>query len=125
MPGDRGKDRSARRQRSIWTRCRFRRGSLVRPTVKFRGKLFQLPPELPWEVVEGMSSASIDATGSTRALKAMFGTAAGGEGEDEEQSGYQRFLALKPSLTDIKNLFDHVLGLYDAELGESSASGAS
>src|SRR3954452_22546671 len=92
------------------------------PTVKFRGKVFQLPPELPWEVVEGMSSASIDATGSTRALKAMFGTAAEGEGEDEEQSGYQRFLALKPSLTDIKNLFDHVLGLYDAELGESSAS---
>lgn len=87
------------------------------PTVKFGGESFELPRELPFELVDQLSEIAAnqdDELGQLKLIRVMTRTLLG---EREEE-----FLALSPSLTDIQTLITEVYPMYGLTVGESSAS---
>lgn len=89
------------------------------PTVKFGGLVFELPPEMPFAIVESIRDLS-------KAQEESDGLAVAGVLSDIAQalfrSRYQEFLDLGPSMTDMQALLENVSGLYGMNAGESPAS---
>ena len=92
------------------------------PTLKFKGKAFTLPVELPWAVVESygelMEIPEEERTGAAvgqmiRVVKAMLG------------DSYDDFAALNPTAKNVNALIGEVFALYGTSSGESLASGNS
>jgi len=93
------------------------------PTVRFGGKTFKLPVEMPFAVVEAvgkirgaeddeernvvMSQLMVDLS------KALFG------------DQYKEFLDLHPSTNDVTALVENISIVYGTDSGESQASGTS
>lgn len=89
------------------------------PTVKFGGKVFTLPVEMPYTIVESineMNAAQIAGDGYTVTLK-LSAIAKDLFGEQ-----YQEFLEFRPSMLDMSALLENVAPLYGLSAGESQAS---
>lgn len=90
------------------------------PTVTFGGHTFQLPIELPFAVPEALIDVAIatdagDSVGitkaTTRTIKALLG------------ENFDEFMALGPSMDDVKELLNAVLAQYGmGDVGEPQAS---
>lgn len=92
------------------------------PPVKFGGREFRLPPELPFDVypaVAQMSDAQEkgEAVAIYRAVVDIMGCLLDDQVED--------FLALKPSLPDLEELVSRVMRAYGVGVGESQGSESS
>jgi hypothetical protein len=75
-----------------------------KPTMKFAGKEWELPAELPWAFVEATSG---DIGGIVRALEGLL------------DSQWADFQALHPTVTDITTLVEAIPRLYGLDgLGE-------
>ena len=91
------------------------------PTVKFGGTTFELPQELPFELVDQMVAVAEETEGGNelaqiKLIRVMTRILLG----DREEE----FLALRPSLADIQDLIANVYPMYGLTLGESAASGS-
>lgn len=89
------------------------------PTVKFRGETFELPDELPFEIVDGIGQLGTAQKGNDGARAAEIVA-------DIARSlfcdRYEEFLKLGPSMADVAALLDGVVAAYGTSLGESEAS---
>lgn len=90
------------------------------PTVRFSGRDFQLPYELPFAVIEAISRLQKAQEKDDNALaadviidvsRALFG------------ADFQAFLDLRPSMQDVSTLLENVSSAYGMSMGESEASG--
>lgn len=70
------------------------------PVIKFAGKEWQLPLELPWEIAE--AAASGDATAALRGIATLLG------------DRWEEFKSHQPTLADIVVITQHVGELYGA-----------
>lgn len=87
-------------------------------TVKFGGKLFQLPIELPFEcVIELASLATQDDADAPRIFTGVLQKLLGKQ--------YDEFMALGPSMTDVMELVGGLAEAYGISQGESPASAVS
>lgn len=88
-------------------------------TVKFKGKRWKLPPELPFSVLlELEDGKGTNGTVSVPAVRGILRHLLNGQ--------YEAFMAKDPSQSDISYFLDSVLvGEYGVGLGESVASAAS
>lgn len=89
------------------------------PTIMFGGKTFDLPPEMPFAIVESvgeLTKAQEDGDGfATAALLSQIARSL-------FRDRYQEFLDIGPSMTDMQTLLENVAGLYGLNTGESPAS---
>lgn len=91
-------------------------GKKVKPVVVFEGKTFELPRELPYDLLELMSEV-IDSAGMgfskplDDTLEALLG-----------KKGLAKLKELKPSVDDVGEMMAAVLVLYGLTAGESPAS---
>jgi len=92
------------------------------PVVKFKGKTFEMPVELPFTIVEAIGrlenapeEKKNEVAGALLSdiARALFG------------ERFREFLELGPSMNDVSALIEHVSGVYGTSTGESSASGNS
>ncbi len=94
----------------------------VAPTIKFRGKVFTMPLELPFVVVEAVGALNeLEAEERNKQSIAMMADvtrALLGDSHDD-------FMKLGPSTQDVTDLIKAVFELYGTSEGESSASGTS
>ena len=93
------------------------------PVVRFRGREFEMPAELPFTIVEAVgkiNSAEDEKTKNARTAE-MLGDVARSLFGDR----YQEFIDLRPSTNDIGVLLEKVTDEYGTSVGESSASGTS
>lgn len=90
------------------------------PIIKFKGETFQMPIELPFQIVEAIGTLQntkdderdLVAGGLVAKIaRSLFGTR------------YQEFLDLEPSTNDVMALVENVGQAYGTSQGESSASG--
>jgi|SRR4051794_6323357 hypothetical protein len=89
------------------------------PTVKFGGKVFELPVEMPFGIVEAvnqMQAAQQNGDGYkvTLALSSIA--------RDLFGDRYQEFLEFRPSMLDMQALLENVAPMYGMTPGESQAS---
>lgn len=78
------------------------------PTLRFAGKDWTLPAELPWAFVEATSG---DITGIVRAMQGLLA------------DQWDAFVSEHPSISDITTLVEAIPSLYGLEgLGEAPAS---
>jgi hypothetical protein len=91
-------------------------GKRKTPTVLFGGETFELPRELPYDLLELMSEV-IDSAGFgfSRPLDDTLGALLGEE-------NLARFKALRPAVDDVAAMMNEVLVLYGLIQGESPAS---
>lgn len=87
------------------------------PTVKFGGVVFELPRELPFELIDELAEVADNEEGEMGQIKLIRVMTKVLLGDREEE-----FLALKPSLADIQTFVTEVYPMYGLTLGESSAS---
>jgi hypothetical protein len=93
------------------------------PTVKFGGKTFKLPVEMPFAVVEAVgqiSSADDDDQKNLIMSRLMVELAQALFGDR-----YKEFLGLHPSTNDVTALVENISIAYGTDSGESQASGTS
>ena len=93
------------------------------PTVKYGGKTFELPVEMPFAVVEAVGKINEAEDDEARNVvmsqlmvdlaKALFG------------DRYKEFLGLHPSTNDVTALVENISVVYGTDSGESQASGDS
>ena len=93
------------------------------PTVKFGGRSFELPVEMPFAVVEAVGAITGAETDEEKNLvvsrlmvelaQALFG------------DRYKDFLGLHPSTNDVTALVENISVVYGTDSGESQASGDS
>lgn len=84
------------------------------PIVVFGGKEFTLPVELPQSAAEAINDVSNDKGSVNDIFKILL------------NGQFSDFMALGPSVDDVKEFFDKIAPVYGvASTGESQASGAS
>lgn len=89
------------------------------PTVKFGEKVFELPVEMPFGIVESVNAMQkAQETGDgylvTKALSDIAKDLFGPE--------YEAFLAFQPSMLDMQMLLENIAPMYGLTPGESAAS---
>jgi hypothetical protein len=100
-------------------RAARREADQVPPTVIFGGQTFELPVELPLDVVDEFvamfrARSEKDNEAAGRHINAAIELLLG--------DGFPAFKALRPSAEDYAALLDGLMVEYGADLGESSAS---
>jgi hypothetical protein len=91
----------------------------VAPTVKFGDKVFELPVEMPFTIVESVNEMqAAQETGDGYKITRMLTAIA----EDLFGDRYKEFLELRPSMLDMQALLENVAPMYGLTTGESQAS---
>jgi hypothetical protein len=80
------------------------------PVIKFGGKEWTLPSELPWALAE--AAAGANAESAIVAVKSLLG------------SQWEEFLKQNPSVEDMRILLENVAAIYGADPGKSQGSPA-
>ena len=78
-------------------------GNPAGPSFTFRGEAFRGPPELPYDVLNGVGRLSRDDQdlgAITEVMRELLG------------ADYERFAALRPSLPDLNDLLGYLMGYY-------------
>lgn len=75
-----------------------------KPTVTLDGRVYELPSEMPWAVVEAVASG--EATGVVEAVRILLGD----QWDDFRSAGL--------SMADLIELMQHIGGLYGDDLGK-------
>lgn len=89
--------------------------------IKFCNMKFTLPAEMPWRFASLAFAGDVDG-----ALRLAFDAGEPPPDEDDPQdSQYDRFLWLNPSVTDVLALVEDIGEAYGLSMGESSASASS
>lgn len=93
------------------------------PTVKFGGKVFKLPVEMPFAVVEavGKISGAEDDEEKNLIMSRLMGELASALFGER----YKEFLGLHPSTNDVTALVENISVVYGTDSGESQPSGTS
>ena len=74
------------------------------PVIKFKGKEFPLPVELPWEVAE--TAAVGDASSALKAIELLIG------------SQWKEFKKLNPSVADVMVIVEGIGDIYGVSSGK-------
>jgi hypothetical protein len=74
------------------------------PQLRFAGKLFELPRELPWALAEAAGSGSTEA--AVGAIKHLLG------------DQWAAFEACGPTIDDVRVMLESVVALYGADPGK-------
>ena len=94
------------------------------PVVKFRGKEFEMPIEMPFVLVEAAGRlAAVEDDEDKQG--AVVGEMLGDVARSLFGAKYKEFIDLGPSTGDVLDLITAVSGAYGTSSGESSASGTS
>ena len=92
-----------------------------RPVIKFGGQEFQLPPEMPFAVVEAVGR--IQRAGNDEEKNAVVAESMADIARALFGDGYRKFLDLGPSVEDVSTLIDNIAPTYGLPTTENTDNG--